>query len=134
MIVPHAGIAPDARHSLRRIASCSRASPCGKPPRHGPFPAARFRHGGRIKARRDAHPAGGAFLHRSPGLAVWQRLVLGIPLVCTAGGAWGRRRVCLLVHLTGLDRLVAASSGAQPQVNRQVEDAIVTDRREESAR
>jgi hypothetical protein len=42
--------------------------------------------------------------------------------------------VCLLVKRTGLERCVAASSGAQHQVNRQVEEAIVASRREESAR
>jgi hypothetical protein len=38
------------------------------------------------------------------------------------------------VKRTGLDRFVAASYGAQPQVNRQVEEAIVAYRREASAR
>src|SRR5713226_6018675 len=82
----------------------------------------------------DAHPAVVAFFHRAPGLAFVHRLVLGIHLVCTAVGTCGIRLVCLLVQLTGLDRFVAASSGAQHQVNRQVEEAIVAYRREESAR
>jgi hypothetical protein len=42
--------------------------------------------------------------------------------------------VCLLLQRTGLDRFVAASSGAQHQSNRQREEAIVAYRREESAR
>ena len=42
--------------------------------------------------------------------------------------------VCLLLNLTGLDRFVAASYGAQPQVNRQVEQAIVDYRHAETAR
>jgi hypothetical protein len=75
-----------------------------------------------------------AFFHRAPGLAFLHRLVLGIPLVCTEVGACGMRLVCLLVQRTGLDRFVAASSGAPHQVNRQVEEAIVAYRREESAR
>ena len=54
--------------------------------------------------------------------------------MCTEVGAWGIRLVCLLRKLTGLDRFVAASYGAQHQVNRQVEEAIVTYRQEESAR
>jgi hypothetical protein len=82
----------------------------------------------------DEHPAVVAFFHRAPGLAFLHRLVLGIPLVCTEVGACGMRLGCLLVKLTGLDRFVAASSGAQHQVNRQVEEAIVAYRREESAR
>jgi hypothetical protein len=49
-------------------------------------------------------------------------------------GACGIRLVCLLGQRTGLDRFVAASYGAQHQVNRQVEEAIVAYRREESAR
>jgi len=75
-----------------------------------------------------------AFFHSAPGLAFLHRLVLGIPLGCTEVGACGIRLVCLLVKLTGLDRFVAASYGAQHQVNRQVEEAIVAYRQEESAR
>src|SRR2546421_4714344 len=82
----------------------------------------------------DAHPAVVAFFPSAPGLAFLHRLVLGIHLVCTEVGACGIRLVCLLVKLTGLDRFVAASYGAQHQVNRQVEEAIVAYRREESTR
>jgi hypothetical protein len=82
----------------------------------------------------DEHPAVVVFFHSSPGLAFLHRLVLGIHLVCTAVGACGIRLVCLLLKLTGLDRFVAASYGTQQQVNRQVEEAIVTYRQEESAR
>ncbi len=82
----------------------------------------------------DEHPAVVAFFHSAPGLAFLHPLVLGIHLVCTEVGARGIRLVWLLVTLTGLDRFVAASYGAQHQVNRQVEEAIVAYRREESAR
>src|SRR5262252_6882160 len=82
----------------------------------------------------DAHPAVVVFFQSSPGLAFLHRLVLGIHLVCTEVGACGVRLVCLLLKLTGLDRFVAASYGAQQQVNRQVEEAIVTYRHEEHAR
>ncbi len=84
--------------------------------------------------RLDEHPAVVAFFHSAPGLAFLHRLVLGIHLVCTEVGACGIRLVCLLLKLTGLDRFVAASYGAQHQVNRQVEEAIVAYRREESTR
>jgi uncharacterized protein DUF6399 len=84
--------------------------------------------------RLDEHPAVVAFFHSAPGLAFLHRLVLGIHLVCTEVGACGIRLVCLLVKLTGLDRFVAASYGAQHHVNRQVEEAIVAYRQEESAR
>src|SRR5713101_6664766 len=82
----------------------------------------------------DEHPAVVTFFQSAPGLAFLHRLVLGIHLVCTEVGACGIRLVCLLLKLTGLDRFVAASYGAQHQVNRQVEEAIVAYRREESAR
>jgi hypothetical protein len=82
----------------------------------------------------DEHPIVVAFFQSAPGLAFLHRLVLGIHLVCTEVGACGIRLVCLLLTLTGLDRFVAASYGTQQQVNRQVEEAIVTYRHEESAR
>jgi len=81
----------------------------------------------------DEHPAVVAFFHSCPGLAFLHRLVLGIHLVCTEVGACGIRLVCLLLQLTGLDRFVGASYGTQQQVNRQVEEAIVAYRHEESA-
>src|SRR5215468_7250685 len=84
--------------------------------------------------RLDEHPAVVAFFHSAPGLAFLHRLVIAIHLVCTEVGACGIRLVCLLLTLTGLDRFVAASYGTQQQVNRQVEEAIVTYRHEESAR
>jgi hypothetical protein len=42
--------------------------------------------------------------------------------------------VCLFLHLTGLDRFVAASYGAQQQVNVQVEQAMVTYGQDETTR
>src|SRR5882724_8963046 len=86
------------------------------------------------QASLDEHPAVVAFFQSSPGLAFLHRLVLGIHLVCTEIGACGIRLVCLLLKRTGLDRFVGASYGTQHQVNRQVEEAIVAYRREESAR
>jgi hypothetical protein len=75
-----------------------------------------------------------AFFHSPAGLAFLHRLVLAAHLVCVEVGACGIRLVCLLRTLTGLDRFVAASYGAQQQVNRQVEEAIVPYRHEEHAR
>jgi helix-turn-helix, Psq domain len=86
------------------------------------------------QASLDESPAVVAFFQSLPGLAFLHRLVLGIHVVCTEVGACGIRLVCLLLQLTGLDRFVAASSGTQHQVNRQVEEAIVAYRHEESAR
>ena len=82
----------------------------------------------------NEHPAVVAFFHSAPGLAFLHRLVVAIHLVCTEVGACGIRLVCLLLNLTALDRFVAASYGIQQQVNRQVEEAIVMYRQEESAR
>jgi hypothetical protein len=86
------------------------------------------------QARLDECPTVVAFFASVPGLACRHRLVLGMPLVCTEVGACGIRRVCLVGQLTGLDRFVAASYGAQHQVNCQVEEAIVAYRQEESTR
>ena len=60
-----------------------------------------------------------------PGLAFLHRLVIALHMVCVEVGACGIRLVCLFLHLTGLDRFVAASYGAQQQVNVQIEQAIV---------
>ena len=73
----------------------------------------------------DICPHVAQFFQSGPGLAFLHRLVLALHLVCVEVGACGIRLVCLLLHLTGLDRFVAASYGAQQQVNVQVEQAIV---------
>src|SRR5215471_16046142 len=65
------------------------------------------------------------FFQSGPGLAYLHRLVSAFHLVCVEVGACGMRLVGLLLHLTGLDRFVAASYGAQQQGNRQLEQAIV---------
>jgi len=82
----------------------------------------------------DACPAVVAFFHSVPGLAFLHRLVVALHLVYTEMGACGIRLVCLFLQITGLDRFVGASYGTQHQVNRQVEEAIVAYRREESIR
>jgi hypothetical protein len=73
----------------------------------------------------DICPHVADFFHSSPGLAFLHRIVIAFHLVCVEIGACGIRLVCLFLHLTGLDRFVAASYGAQQQVNLQVEQAIV---------
>jgi len=64
------------------------------------------------------------FFQSGPGLAFFHRLVIACHLVCVEVGACGIRLGCLFLHLTGLDRFVAASYGAQQRVNRQIEEAI----------
>jgi hypothetical protein len=59
---------------------------------------------------------------------------MGFHLVCVEVGACGIRLVCLFLNLTGLDRFVAASYGAQQQVNRRVEEVMVTYHHEETVR
>ena len=73
----------------------------------------------------DICPHVAQFFQSTPGLACPHRLVLALHLVCVEVGACGMRVVSLLLDLTGLNRFVAASYGAQQQVNVQVEHAIV---------
>ena len=82
----------------------------------------------------DICPQVAEFFQKGPGLAFLHRLVIAFHLVCVEVGACGIRLVCLFLNLTGLNRFVAASYGAQQQVNRQVEQAMVTYRHAETAR
>lgn len=82
----------------------------------------------------DICPEVAQFFQSGPGLAFVHRLVMAFHLVCVEVGACGIRLVCLFLNLTGLDRFVAASYGAQQQVNRQVEEAIAAYRQAETAR
>jgi len=82
----------------------------------------------------DICPHVAEFFQSGPGLAFLHRLVMGFHLVCVEVGACGIRLVCLLLNLTGLDRFVAASYGAQQQVNRRVEEVMVAYRQDETAR
>jgi hypothetical protein len=74
------------------------------------------------------------FFQSSPGLAFLHRIVIAFHLVCVDVGACGIRWVCLFRNLTGLDRFVAASYGAQQQVNRHVEHAMMTYHHDETVR
>ena len=82
----------------------------------------------------DICPHVAEFFQSGPGLAFLHRLVIAFHMVCVEVGACGIRLVCLFLHLTGLDRFVAASYGAQQQVNIQVEQAMVTYGQDETAR
>jgi len=82
----------------------------------------------------DICPHVAEFFQSGPGLAFLHRLVMAFHMVCVEVGACGIRLVCLFLNLTGLDRFVAASYGAQQQVNVQVEQAMVTYRQDETAR
>jgi Family of unknown function (DUF6399) len=82
----------------------------------------------------DSCPHVAEFFQSGPGLAFLHRLVLAFHLPCVEVGACGMRIVCLCLNLTGLDRFVAASYGAQQHVHAQVEHAIVNYRHSETAR
>ena len=82
----------------------------------------------------DMCPHVAAFFQSGPCLAFLHRLVVAFHLACVEVGACGMRIVCLVLNLTGLDRFVAASYGAQQHVNCQVEHAIVDYRHSETAR
>jgi hypothetical protein len=82
----------------------------------------------------DICPHVAEFFQSGPGLAFLHRLVIAFHMVCVEVGACGIRLVCLFLHLTGLDRFVAASYGAQQQVNVQVEQAMVTYGQDETTR
>lgn len=82
----------------------------------------------------DICPHVAEFFGSGPGLAFLHRLVLAFHLVSIEIAACGIRLACLFLKLTGLDRFVAASYGAQHKVNQQVEQAIVVYREDETAR
>jgi hypothetical protein len=82
----------------------------------------------------DICPPVAEFFQSGPGLAFLHRLVIAFHLACVEVGACGIRIVCLFLNLTGLDRFVAASYGAQQHVTSQVEHAIVNYRQSETAR
>jgi hypothetical protein len=82
----------------------------------------------------DMGPHVADFCQSGPGLAFLHRLVIAFHLVCVEVGAGGIRLVCLFLKLTGLNRFVAASYGAQQPVNIQVEHALVTYGRDETVR
>jgi hypothetical protein len=81
----------------------------------------------------DICPHVAEFFQSGPGLAFLHRLVMAFHLACVEVGACGIRIVCLFLNLTGLDRFVAASYGAQQRLNSQVEHAIVDYRQRETA-
>src|SRR5262245_26815651 len=82
----------------------------------------------------DICPHVADFFQSGPGLAFLHRLVVAFHMVCVEVGACGMRLVCLFLNLTGLNRFVAASYGAQQQINVQTEQAMVAYDQDETAR
>ena len=133
MVAGHAGIDSNVRTSLSSTGSCElRASPSVKPPKNSRFPERPCKPGASGTTPSIlSHVA--EFFQSSPGLAFLHRIVIACHLVCVEVGACGIRLVCLFLSLTGLDRFVAASYGAQRQVNLQVEQAMVAYGQDETA-
>ena len=82
----------------------------------------------------DLCPHVAQFFQSGPGLACLHRRVLALPLLCVEVGACGLRLVCLLRNLTGLDRFVAASYGAQQPGNVEVAHASVDSQQTDTSR
>jgi len=82
----------------------------------------------------DICPHVADFFQSGPGMAFLHRLVVAFHMVCVEVGACGIRLVCLFLNLTGLNRFVAASYGAPQQINVQIEQAMVADDQDETAR
>ena len=82
----------------------------------------------------DICPHVADFFQSGPGMAFLHRLVVAFHLVCVEVGACGMRLVCLFLNLTGLNRFVAASYGAQQQINVHIEQAMVAYDHDETAR
>ena len=84
--------------------------------------------------RLDACPQVVESFESVPGLAFLHRLTLALHVVFVEVGACGIRLVCLFLQMTGLNRFVGTSYGTQQQINREVEEAIVAYRCEETVR
>ena len=82
----------------------------------------------------DSCPHVADFFQSGPGMAFLHRLVGAFHMVCVEVGACGIRLVCLFLNLTGLNRFVAASYGAQQQINVHIEQAMVAYDHDETAR
>jgi hypothetical protein len=82
----------------------------------------------------DICPHVADFFQSGPGLAFLHRLVMAFHMACVEIGACGIRLACLFLRLSGLERFVAASYGAQQQVNVQIEQAMVNYGQDETAR
>jgi hypothetical protein len=82
----------------------------------------------------DICPHVADFFQSGPGMAFLHRFVVAFHMVCVEVGACGIRLVCLFLNLTGLNRFVAASYGAQQQINVHIEQAMVAYDQDETAR
>jgi hypothetical protein len=84
--------------------------------------------------RLDICPQVGTFFASGLGFAYLHRFVMALHVVFVEIGACGIRLIWLFLQMTGLKRFVGASFGTQQRINRGVEEAMVTYRREETVR
>jgi hypothetical protein len=82
----------------------------------------------------EATPAVVAFFESPEGLVLLHRWLIAAHGVITLLGSGGIRLVCVWLELTGLNRFVAASYGAQQQVGAVIETATVNFGQQEKAR
>jgi hypothetical protein len=82
----------------------------------------------------EATPAVVAFFESPAGLVLLHRWLIATQVVITLLGSGGSRLVCVWLELTGLNRFVAASYGAQQQVGAVIETATVHFGQQEKAR
>jgi len=82
----------------------------------------------------DAEPEVVAFFESPAGTAFLHRLVLGAHFVMTLIGSCSVRQVCEFLELTGLDRFIAASYGAQQKVTVKMEESAIEFGQEEKSR
>jgi len=98
------------------------------------IPRTTLQHWLQRKASIEADPEVVAFFESPVGVAFLHRLVLAAHFVMTLLGPCGVRLVCLFLELSGLDRFVAASYGAQQPVGVAMEEAVVEFGQEERER
>jgi len=82
----------------------------------------------------DADPVLTEFFESPVGTAFLHRLALGAHFTMTQSGSCSVRHVCQFFELTGLDRFIASSYGAQQKISVKLEEAVADFGKEETKR
>ncbi len=98
------------------------------------IPRSTLQHWIKRKDAIDADPELVAFFESSVGVSFLHRQVLATHYVMTLLGSCGIRLLCEFFELSGLDRFIASSYGAQRNVSLEVEKAVVEFGKEENER
>jgi hypothetical protein len=98
------------------------------------IPRSTLQHWLSRKDRIDAAEEVVSFFESPVGTAFLHRLAIGAHFVMTMSGTGSIRQVCQFFELTGLDRFIASSYGAQQIVSVKMEQAIVDFDQEERKR